>query len=167
MQECDVALTLHHAALETRLAFRSRVLEYIWAGLPTVATTGDTTSDLIGAYGLGELVEEGDVAAIVAAQRRLLAEPRAERPSAFARARSELTWSRAAAPLLQYCRAPYRAADKVVENGAYLYDEAASLRQERDAWRELAQAYGRGRVMRALNWVEMKRRAWFGGATDK
>lgn len=167
LQETDVALTLHRAALETRLAFRSRVLEYIWAGLPTVATTGDTTSDLIRAHGLGELVEEGDVASLVAALRRSLAAPRAARAEAFARARSELTWSRAAEPLLRFCRAPYRAADKVVENGAYLYDEAASLRQERDAWRELAQAYGRGRVMRALNWAEMKRRAWFGGTGEQ
>jgi len=167
LQETDVALTLHHAALETRLAFRSRVLEYIWAGLPTVATAGDTTSDLIREHSLGELVEEGDVASLVAALRRLLVEPRDARADAFARARSELTWSRAAEPLLRFCRAPYRAADKVVENGAYLYDEAAGLRQERDAWRELAQAYGRGRVMRALNWVEMKRRAWFGGAAEQ
>ena len=167
LQESDVALTLHHDALETRLAFRSRVLEYIWAGLPTVATAGDTTSDLIRAHGLGELVEEGDVASLVAALRRLLAEPRDARAEAFARARSELTWSRAAEPLLRFCRAPYRAADKVVESGAYLYDEADSLRQERDAWRELAQAYGRGRVMRALNWAEMKRRAWFGGEAEQ
>ena len=164
LQECDVALTLHHAALETRLAFRSRVLEYIWAGLPTVATVGDTTSDLIRAYGLGELVAEGDVAAILAALRRLLSEPRSQRTAVFDCARSELTWSRAAVPILRFCRAPYRAADKVAENGLYLYDEAASLRQERDTWRLLAQAYSRGRVIRALNWVELKRRAWFGRA---
>ena len=164
LQECDVALTLHHAALETRLAFRSRVLEYIWAGLPTVATAGDTTSDLIRQYELGELVAESDVAGIVAALRTLLAEPRGARSAAFARARGELTWNRAAEPLLRFCQAPYRAADKVVEGGVYLYDEAASLRQERDDWRALAQAYARGRVVRALNWVEMKRRAWLGGA---
>ena len=43
--ECDVALTLHYDTLETRLAFRSRVLEYIWAGLPIVASQGDATSE--------------------------------------------------------------------------------------------------------------------------
>ena len=41
LMECDVALTLHYDTLETRLAFRSRVLEYIWAGLPIVASQGD------------------------------------------------------------------------------------------------------------------------------
>ncbi len=104
------------------------------------------------------------MAGIVAALRTLLAEPRGARSAAFARARGELTWNRAAEPLLRFCQAPYRAADKVVEGGVYLYDEAASLRQERDDWRALAQAYARGRVVRALNWVEMKRRAWLGGA---
>ena len=160
LQECDVALTLHHAGLETRLAFRSRVLEYIWAELPTVATEGDATSDLIGEYGLGEVVEAGDVGGIVAAVRRLLVEPRGQRARAFACARDALSWSRAAEPLLRFCRAPYRAADK---GSVGLYEETEGLRQERDAWRALAQAYERGRVVRALNWMALRRRAWFGG----
>jgi glycosyltransferase involved in cell wall biosynthesis len=75
--ESAVALTLHGPeALESHLAFRSRVLEYIWAGLPIVATEGDVTSDLITRYQLGEVVPHGDVEAVAAALLRLLATPR-------------------------------------------------------------------------------------------
>ena len=75
LQESDVALTLHFDTVETRLAFRSRVLEYIWAGLPIVATAGDATSDLVSYHGLGEVTAVGDVDAVAAAIDRLL--PRA------------------------------------------------------------------------------------------
>ena len=59
LQESDVALTLHFDTVETRLAFRSRVLEYIWAGLPIVATAGDATSDLVAGHGLGVVTAGG------------------------------------------------------------------------------------------------------------
>jgi glycosyltransferase involved in cell wall biosynthesis len=160
LQECDVALTLHFDTVETRLAFRSRVLEYIWAGLPIVATGGDATSDLIAAHNLGAVVPEGDVQAVAAAIDRLLAEPRQQRAAQFAAARAELAWERAAAPLVRYCLAPRRAPDR--QPGAPYYDPVAALRQERDEWRALAEAYASGRIMRALNWAGGLRRRWLG-----
>ena len=39
--EADVALTAARDLAETRLSFRTRVLDYLWAGLPVVATDGD------------------------------------------------------------------------------------------------------------------------------
>jgi glycosyltransferase involved in cell wall biosynthesis len=159
LQECDVALTLHFDTVETRLAFRSRVLEYIWADLPTVATRGDATSELIASHDLGVVVPQGDVAAVTAALDHLLRAPRTARAPQFAAARASLTWTRAAAPLIAYCRAPWRAADRPVDNGDPLrapetyYDPVAALRSERDYWRTLAEGYARGRVMRVLQWV--------------
>ena len=41
--ESDIALSLHHDTVETQLAFRSRMLEYFWAGVPLIATTGDAS----------------------------------------------------------------------------------------------------------------------------
>jgi hypothetical protein len=38
----------------------------------------------------------------------------------------------------------------------------AALRQERDEWRALAEAYASGRIMRALNWAGGLRRRWLG-----
>ena len=161
LQECDVALTLHFDTVETRLAFRSRVLEYIWAGLPVVATGGDATSDLIARYDLGVITPEGDGEAVAAAIDRLLNEPRAARAAHFAAARAALDWEHAAAPLVRYCLHPQRAPDR--QPGAPYYDPLAALRQERDEWRDLAEAYAGGRAMRVLNWVGGWRRRLLGG----
>ena len=160
-----MALTLHFDTVETRLAFRSRVLEYIWADLPTVATGGDATSELLARYDLGVVVPQGDVAAVTAALDQLLRAPRGARAAQFAAARAELTWTRAAAPLVAYCRAPWRSADRLVDQAdpalapEPYYDPLATLRRERDQWRSMAEGYARGRVMRALQWVgETKQR---------
>jgi glycosyltransferase involved in cell wall biosynthesis len=112
--ESAVALTFHGPeALESHLAFRSRVLEYIWAGLPTVATDGDVTSDLIMRYHLGEVVSQGDDAGAAEAIMRLLDQPPGLRAENFHQARQALTWERAARPLINFCRQPRRAPDKV------------------------------------------------------
>lgn len=112
LRECDLALSLHHNTYETRLAFRSRTMGYVWAGLPVVASRGDATGDLIAAYGLGELVEPGDAGAVAGAILRLLDTRRETFASAFARARHDYAWERAAAPLIRFCEAPWRAADR-------------------------------------------------------
>lgn len=112
LMESDLALSLHHDSFETRLAFRSRVLEYLWAGLPVVCTEGDATSDLVARFGVGEVVGYGDDEAVARAILRLLDEPRGERAAQFARAREALTWERGAEPLAAFCRNPHRAADR-------------------------------------------------------
>jgi glycosyltransferase involved in cell wall biosynthesis len=155
LQECDVALTLHHDTVETRLAFRSRVLEYVWAGLPTVATGGDATSDLVARFDLGVITPPGDAGAVAAAVDQLLNEPRTWRAAQFAAARPQLAWEQAAEPLVRYCLAPYRAPDR--QGAAPYYDPLSALRQECDEWRSLAEAYANGRVMRALAWVDSLR----------
>ncbi len=73
--ESDVALTLHYDSYESRLAFRSRVLEYIWAGIPIVATRGDATSDLVDRYNLGITVDCGDVEGVTTAILHRSAQP--------------------------------------------------------------------------------------------
>lgn len=158
LQECDVALSLHYDTVETRLAFRSRVLEYIWAGLPTVASGGDATGDLLARYELGVIVPEQDVEAVVTAIVRLLDEPREVRAAAFARARRELSWEQAAAPLVAYCRKPQPAPDKAAAGSEPYFDPVRQLRRERDEWRAQAEAYAGGRVMRTFEWLERTRR---------
>ena len=45
--EADIAISAAKDLAETRLAFRSRILDYLWAGLPVVTTSGDVLSDLV------------------------------------------------------------------------------------------------------------------------
>lgn len=118
--ESDVALTLHpRDTLESRLAFRTRVLDYIWAGLPTVAARGDVLADLIGDQQLGAVVEPEAPDQVAAAVLRLLAVPRADWQTRFEAARRALNWEAVIGPLAVFCRHPRVAPDKVA-NGANL-----------------------------------------------
>ncbi|HYN89381.1 MAG TPA: glycosyltransferase, partial [Ardenticatenaceae bacterium] len=147
--ESDVALSLHFDGIETRLAFRSRMFDYIWAGLPVVATGGDATSEIVARHGIGVVVGYEDADAVAVALLELLATPRQQHSAGFEAARAVLTWERAAQPLIDFCLRPRRAPDRVrlgprLGNPYYLEEQAALL-QERDRlaaeseqWRALA-----------------------------
>ncbi len=163
--ESDVALSLHFDTVETRLAFRSRVLEYLWAGLPVILTGGDATAELAVSYGAGWTVAPGDDAAVAAAILARLAEDRAAPAAAFDRARRELTWEAAAAPLAAFCRAPHRAPDRdgglppvAAERCSEDATEVAHLTQEVARWRDLATRYEQGRFMRFMRYLDRLRR---------
>lgn len=164
--ESDVALTLHLDSIETRLAFRSRVLEYIWAGLPVVASTGDATSDLIATYGLGRQVPPGDDAAVAEAIVALVDETPSARDAAFAQAREELNWERAAAPLAAFCRAPHRAPDRNEwladpDQTPRLQAEVTRLQAEVAHSNAIVTRYEQGRFIRAMRKLDqLKRQLW-------
>jgi glycosyltransferase involved in cell wall biosynthesis len=159
LHESTLALTLHYDSLETRLAFRSRVLEYIGAGLPMIATQGDATSELIAHYGLGVIVDYADADGVATAIEQLLTQPVELMRSRFAQAQAELSWEQAAAPLVAFCRQPQRAADKCIQPPVTGNPYYAQFQVERDRLRTVVQGYERGRVMRLLNWIN---RRWQG-----
>lgn len=111
--ESDLALSLHFDSFETRLAFRSRVLDYIWAGLPTIATRGDATSDLIANFDFNRLVDYEAVEEVTQAILDLMDIPRQELAPLFTEAREQLSWPQAMQPLIEFCRHPRLAPDKV------------------------------------------------------
>ena len=165
--ECDLALSLHFDSIETQLAFRSRVLDYIWAGLPIVATRGDATSELVKEHGLGLVVEYQDSREIAAAIVRLLDEPAAARAPQFVHARSLYTWENAAQPLLHFCHHPLRSAARASAGGPPFYTaqlaeqrrELAALKAENARLSTLVEGYAQGRVMRALAALQRMRAA--------
>ena len=59
--EADVAVSLHQDNLETRLSFRTRILDHFWARLPTISTKGDWFAELIDREDLGTVVDYGNV----------------------------------------------------------------------------------------------------------
>jgi glycosyltransferase involved in cell wall biosynthesis len=54
--DADLGVSAHFDTVETRFAFRTRLLDYLWAGLPAVVTRGDALGDRIGERGLGRTV---------------------------------------------------------------------------------------------------------------
>lgn len=108
--EADGGFSAHLEHLETRFSFRTRILDYLWAGLPVLTTSGDAMGDLVRSEGLGADLAPGDVAAWAEALRRFGTEEawRAECAAQVRKTAPRLTWDQAIAPLLDYCRAPYR-----------------------------------------------------------
>ena len=104
--EADLGISAHHDHLEARFSFRTRVLDYIWAGLPMVLTRGDSMAELVERRDLGQTVDPEDSAGFAAACAELLDD--ADRLGATARRVRELApsfhWEEAARPLIEYCR---------------------------------------------------------------
>jgi glycosyltransferase involved in cell wall biosynthesis len=111
--DADVGVSTHFLNAETTFSFRTRILDYLWAGLPIVATEGDLFGELVKTRGLGIRVGEGDVEGLVAGLGQVLYD------DAFAagcranvgRIRDSFIWSNALAPLLAFCADPRRAPD--------------------------------------------------------
>lgn len=114
--ESELGVTMHFNHIETRFSFRTRVLDYIWAGLPVVSTQGDSFAEWIRQKETGAVVPYEDVNAIGTAISRLLTDGagRDRAAQAVRRAQPEFTWEASLAPLVRYCSAPWRAADLVV-----------------------------------------------------
>jgi glycosyltransferase involved in cell wall biosynthesis len=70
--DADLGVSMHDDHLETRFSFRTRTLDYLWAGLPMVLTQGDAIADLTRTRGLGRVVPARDERAIADAVLDLL-----------------------------------------------------------------------------------------------
>ena len=112
--EADIGLSLHLDHLETRFAFRTRLLDCIWAGLPMVVTGGDTLADTVREHSLGRVVQVGNVAEAAQALEVLLDDPKARtsRADGFRAAAAQFRWEQAMEPLIAFARAPRKAADQ-------------------------------------------------------
>lgn len=108
--DADLAVSAHFDLPETRFSFRTRILDYLWAGLPILTTGGDHLADLIESQGAGLALPYRDVDAWSSAISRLIEDR--ELTQSLARGSLNLsgtfTWDRAAEPLRRYCRSPHR-----------------------------------------------------------
>jgi len=112
--DADLGISLHHEHVETAYSFRTRILDYLWAGLPIVATAGDSFAEAIRQRGIGRVLPPEDPAAVAEALLELA--QGSERHEMARQARSwsaELTWRQCAAPLTAFCRQPRLAADRM------------------------------------------------------
>jgi glycosyltransferase involved in cell wall biosynthesis len=109
LAEADVGVSAHRDHLEARYAHRTRVLDYLWAGLPVVASRGDALAELVERDHLGALADPGDVAGFAAACERMLGPDGAAARERIAALAPSLRWSEVAAPLVAWCEsAPSR-----------------------------------------------------------
>ncbi len=113
--DADIGVSTHLDHVETAFSFRTRVLDYLWAGLPIVCTAGDAMGELVEAHHLGTAVPADDVSALANAIDALLSDDaaRAEASAAVRKVAPDFAWSKALAALVAFCDAPRRAPDLV------------------------------------------------------
>ncbi|MEB3237945.1 MAG: glycosyltransferase [Candidatus Sericytochromatia bacterium] len=107
--EADIGISSHFDAIETRFAFRTRIQDYLWTGLPVFTTEGDSISEEVRARGLGAVIPYKSVEGWVDALRQILADAEeigATRSRVLAH-REAIRWSRTTLPLQAYCVSPW------------------------------------------------------------
>ena len=104
--EADCALSCHVDHLETRFAFRTRVLDCFWAGLPVVCTVGDTLAEEIRRSDLGVVVPQRDPEAVAAAILRVLRNEKHSYAERIGSVAERYRWSRVAEPLVRQLTIP-------------------------------------------------------------
>ena len=120
--EADLGVSTHFDHVETAFSYRTRILDYLWAGLPIVATQGDSLSRMVTTEGLGITVAPENVDELAEAIKRL----RNDRDLyATCKANVEalaptMTWEHALAPIVEFCRLPRNAADRVGKPQQYI-----------------------------------------------
>lgn len=145
--EADAGVTAHLASLESRFAFRTRALDYLWAGRPILCTRGDVMADLVEREGLGLVLAPGDVEGWAAAFERVRTDPAwvlgcRARVEAV---RPRFAWSEVVKPLAAFVAAPHRAAVSGTQPGWALAGPGARVAK---AWSVLKHEGPRGLARR-------------------
>ncbi|MET0134579.1 MAG: glycosyltransferase family 4 protein, partial [Kibdelosporangium sp.] len=115
LMDADCGVTTHYEHVETTFAFRTRVLDYLWAGLPIVSTAGDSFADLVERERLGVVVPSEDPDALAEALEKVLYDDEFARDcrGRIEAVRERYTWETVLAPLVEFCRNPRPAADRL------------------------------------------------------
>lgn len=129
--EADIGAVLHPHHLETRFSVRTRVLDFIWARLPILISSGDTMSDLVREKNLGCVVAPQDPDAVADALSDLLNHPKTTWSDSFEALSESICWSNVVTPLQSYCYEGSYAPDRLVRETV----EARTISPE--GWRNL------------------------------
>jgi glycosyltransferase involved in cell wall biosynthesis len=97
LADADVGVCAHFDSLETRYSWRQRLLDHVWAALPTICSAGDELGSDIATAGAGVQVDAKDVGAwATAIQDATDADWRSDRARNAVALREEMSWSKVA-----------------------------------------------------------------------
>ncbi len=109
----DLGVLAQHDHAETEFAFRTRLLDHLWAGLPTVSTMGDELSRELAVHGAARIVPPGDAEAFADACVAVLGDDLNQRTRELTRQRAaHHGWTEALAPLVAFVDSPQMAPDR-------------------------------------------------------
>jgi glycosyltransferase involved in cell wall biosynthesis len=104
LSQADCALSAAHDHLETRFAFRTRLLDCLWSGLPIACTAGDELASQVARQDLGAVAGAGDAEGLAEAIDCVLGRGRDAYAPQLHAAAASATWERAAQPLLRWVK---------------------------------------------------------------
>ena len=139
--DASAAISLHIETAEARFAYRTRMLDTLWCGLPSIATDGDVLADLIRETGIGEVVPASQPDTVAEAIVRVLDPARnAQTRDRVRQLSATYTWEQVTEPLLRYCIAPWRLGDRSEdERDRYLHELERQYTQTAQYARHLEQ----------------------------
>ena len=145
LSECDAAVSTHRTNLESRFAYRTRLLDCIWACLPIVCTEGDVLSEMVVRHGLGIVVPADDAEALARAIERIATDTEfaASCRTQIVESRDLFKWNDAVKPLARFCGNPRvtNVARPFADTGmlALLAWSVLKTYGARETWRKLKQ----------------------------
>jgi glycosyltransferase involved in cell wall biosynthesis len=103
--DADAGIATYPESLETRYCLGTRLLDFLWAGLPMVVSGMELQRDFVERNGIGIVVPPHDAAALATAIIRMKnAVRRGEFPAErFAAAKRALAWPVVTAPVARFC----------------------------------------------------------------
>ncbi len=108
--EADIGVSCHFKTLETRFSFRTRILDYLWAGLPIVCTKGDYFGELVENAHLGKTVDFENEKALADTLTEILEDSNSEYYKKcrenIAVVAEDYKWSKVTLPLVDFCLEP-------------------------------------------------------------
>lgn len=144
--DADIGISTHHDTAESRYAWRTRLLDYLWAGLPVVCSDGDALAADMAARGIATTAAPGDLEGLCEAIRTVVASADGRGGAAAAAdvMAGELRWSRAARPLVEWVADPRRTGHPVRLTPAAgarwaMYAAKAREAMPREGWRGVLQ----------------------------
>jgi len=112
--EADAGIITHPDHIETRFSYRTRILDYLWAGLPIISTKGDCLSDMVDRKGLGVTPDNGDVRGVANAIIKLADDENFYKQCLenIEKISANYTWEKVCKPIIDFCRDPVSSALK-------------------------------------------------------
>lgn len=119
--DADIGVSAHFDNPETRFAFRTRMLDYLWCHLPIVATKGDVFGDALERVGAGIAVDYEDVTGWEYAIERLIMDRGLldDLRQGAASYSTQFQWSAVTEPLCQLCHSITPSPDRVFVRDVY------------------------------------------------
>lgn len=111
--EADAAVSAHYDSIETWFSFRTRILDYLWAGVPILTTTGDELAQLIETKGAGFSLPYEDPIAWAQAISKLILNHDLEKKcrEQSRNLAQQFTWQKVVKPIHQFLARPYHLPD--------------------------------------------------------